>query len=247
MRNTDPVTSATTRRAELAGNLDRTRARIAAAALAAGRDPSEVTLIAVTKTYPASDVVHLATLGVGDIGENRDQEAAPKAAQVAAAGVDVRWHYIGQLQRNKCPSVATYATVVHSVDRLSLVAALAKARDAARDTLGVPVLDVAVQCSLDGDVRRGGALAADLPVLAEAIAAQPSLRLVGVMAVAPLDQSPDQAFATLAATAADLRRQYPSATLISAGMSGDLELAVAYGATHVRIGSALLGTRPPLR
>jgi PLP dependent protein len=231
------------RRSQIADNLQRVRARIAAACSAAGRDPDGVTLIAVTKTYPAADVAHLAALGVRDVGENRDQEAAPKAAEVAAAGIEVRWHYVGQLQRNKSRSVASYASVVHSVDRASLVTALATARTASG--LGVP-LDVLVQCSLDGDTARGGAVLGDVPSLAAAIAAEPSLRLAGLMAVAPLGADPQEAFSWLQTASASLRAAYPEATMISAGMSGDLESAIRHGATHVRVGSALLGTRPSL-
>jgi pyridoxal phosphate enzyme (YggS family) len=214
-----------------------------------------VTLIAVTKTYPASDVLHLAALGVTDVGENRDQEAAPKAAEVAAGGTEVSWHYIGQLQRNKCRSVASYADVVHSVDRLPLVAALASAREAASAESGVPPLSVLIQVNLDisrspgGRSLRGGADPADVASIADAIATAPSLRLAGVMAVAPLDAVGAElaaAFAAIAAVSADLRATYPEATVISAGMSADFELAISYGATHVRVGSLLLGPRPPL-
>jgi len=236
------------RRAELAAGLDQVRTRIARACAAAGRAPGEVTLVAVTKTYPASDVLQLAALGVRDVGENRDQEAAPKAAEVAGAGVEVRWHFVGQLQRNKCRSVAGYASLVHSVDGVRLAGALARAA-AARDA----PLDVLVQVSIDGDPLRGGALTesgADrdrqLPRVAETIAGADSLRLRGVMAVAPLTWPPRRAFERLAAVAAQLRVRYPTADLVSAGMSGDLEDAVACGATHVRVGSALLGKRAPL-
>jgi PLP dependent protein len=235
------------RRAELAHNLAAVRDRIAAAATASGRDPESVTLIAVTKTYPASDVALLAELGVRDIGENRDQEAAPKAAQLAAAGLDVRWHYVGQLQRNKARSVASYASVVHSVDRSSLVSALDRARQAVGAAGGVPPLDVLVQVSLEAQAHgRGGATPVDVPVLADEVQAAPSLHLAGVMAVAPLGVKPEPAFARLAAVAHDLASKYPQAVIVSAGMSGDLEAAIAAGATHVRIGSALLGARPRL-
>ncbi|MEJ3749844.1 YggS family pyridoxal phosphate-dependent enzyme, partial [Actinomycetes bacterium KLBMP 9797] len=140
---------------ELADGLTRVRARIAAACADAGRDVREVTLIVVTKTYPASDVELLAELGVTDVGENRDQEAAPKAAAVAAAGARVRWHFVGQLQRNKCRSVVTYADAVHSVDGVRLAETLARAADRRRER----ALDVLVQLSIDGDPTRGGALA----------------------------------------------------------------------------------------
>jgi len=236
------------------------RARIAAACAAAGRDQSELTLIAVTKTYPASDVLALASLGVTDFGENRDQEAAPKAGEVAAAfaaagmaappvtdatadvaaGKPVTWHFIGQLQTNKCASVARYAHVVHSVDRLRLIGALGQAaRRAGR------VIECLVEVSLDGDPARGGAVAQDVPALAEALTAEEGLVLGGVMAVAPLGMPPADAFARLRVSAAAVREVRPEATVISAGMSGDLEAAVEAGATHLRIGTALLGDRGP--
>jgi hypothetical protein len=236
------------RRRELATNLHRVRERLAAACAAAGRPAADVTLIAVTKTYPASDVAHLAALGVTEIGENRDQEAAPKAAEVAALGVEVRWHFVGRLQRNKCRSVVRYADVVQSVDSVPLARTLAEAAARLRDR----PLDVLVQVSIDGDPQRGGALVTEglpdraLDRVAEAVATAESLRLRGVMAVAPLDWEPAAAFDELARTAAGLRVRHPTADLISAGMSGDLEEAVAHGATHVRIGSAILGNRLPL-
>jgi pyridoxal phosphate enzyme (YggS family) len=238
--------SAQERQAQVAQNLAAVRERIAAAALACGRDPSSVTLIAVTKTYPASDVAVLADLGVRDIGENRDQEAEPKAAAMEAAGVEVRWHYIGQLQRNKARSVARYAYLVHSVDRLPLVDALDRARTELGAAGGVPPLDVLVQVSLEDVPGRGGVSVGEAPALADAVAATRGLRLAGVMAVAPLGVKPAPAFERLAAVAQRLTSQYPQATIISAGMSGDLEEAIAAGATHVRIGSALLGARSVL-
>jgi hypothetical protein len=238
-----PNADDTARRAEIAARLEHLRERIAVACDSAGRDVAAVTLVAVTKTYPAADVAHLAALGVRDVGENRDQEAAPKAAEVTAAGIDVRWHHVGQLQRNKVRSVAGYASAVHSVDRLRLVEALG----AARTATGRSPLDVFIQLSIDGDTARGGALAADVPEIAAAVSAQPALALVGLMAIAPLDMPPDRAFDLLAVESARLVAQYPRATSISAGMSGDLEPAIERGATHVRVGSALLGMRARLR
>ena len=228
------------RRAELAANLADVRARIAAAAEAAGRDAAGITLVAVTKTWPASDVRLLAELGVEDIGENRDQEAAPK--HEACRDLAVRWHFVGQLQRNKAGSVASYADVVHSVDRVELATALD--RHAQRHGRRVRAL---VQVALDeeGAAGRAGAAPAQVPAVAAAIAAAPALDLGGVMAVAPLGADPDPAFARLAQVAAALRATHPQATTISAGMSGDLEAAVRHGATHVRIGTALLGPREP--
>jgi PLP dependent protein len=225
------------RTAEIVANLAAVRERIGAAARAAGRDPGELTLVGVTKTFPVQDARRLLEAGVGDLGENRDQEARGKAAALPGA----RWHFLGQLQRNKAGSVASYADVVHSVDRAPLVRALANgAERAGRE------LDVLIQVSLDGDPDRGGALPADVPGLAAAVAGSAGLRVAGVMAVAPLGADPDEAFGRLRAVAEALRQEHPGATAISAGMSADLEAAVRQGATHLRIGTALLGGRPPL-
>ncbi|MFG2042637.1 YggS family pyridoxal phosphate-dependent enzyme [Dactylosporangium sp. NPDC048998] len=231
------------RTSEIAANLAAVRERIAAACRAAGREPDSVTLVAITKTYPAEDVARLAGLGVLDVGENRDQEAAPKAAAVPG----VRWHFVGQLQRNKARSVVGYADVVHSVDSLRLADALADAAvRAGRET----PLGALVQVSLDDDERRGGAVTGAVEKVAEAIAASPALRLLGVMAVAPLDWEPDEAFARLAAISARIRQRLSGPDgvpdWISAGMSNDLESAILHGSTHVRVGSALLGKRTPL-
>ena len=235
------------RDAELSRNLAATRNRIAAACAAAGRDPAEITLIAVTKTYPASDVLALAGLGLTDFGENRDQEAAPKAAEVAAAGQPVTWHFVGQLQTNKAHSVARYADLVHSVDRVRLVRALgAAARAAARE------LTCLVQVSLDtagldtGEAgARGGVPPAVLAEVATAIEAEEGLTLGGLMAVAPRFADPEGAFAPLRQLSDVIRSVNASATVVSAGMSGDLEAAIECGATHLRIGTALLGDRRP--
>jgi pyridoxal phosphate enzyme (YggS family) len=236
----------TARRDELAASLDEVRRRIGRACTTAGRDPGSVTLVAVTKTYPASDVQLLAGLGVTDVGENKDQEAAAKAA---AVDDPLRWHFVGQLQRNKAKSVVTYADVVESVDSLRLAGALSTAAARLRDR----PLDVLVQVSIDGDPARGGAVAdyadtdRDLWRVAEAVAGAEGLRLSGVMAVAPRGWEPDRAFEVLAGLAARLRADFPGAVDISAGMSGDLEQAIQYGATHVRIGTSLLGMRNTLR
>jgi PLP dependent protein len=224
------------RREELAGRLATVRERIAAACRTAGRDPGEVTLVAVTKTFPASDVRLLSGLGVRNFGENRDAEAAPKVAQ--CADLDLIWHFVGQVQTNKAVSVARYATFVHSVDRMRLIRALgAAARRAER------VVQCLIEVSLDCDPARGGAPAGEVPKLADAITATDGLVLAGVMAIAPLGMPPAAAFARLLDSAAVVRAVRPSATVISAGMSGDLEAAIAAGATHVRIGTALLGDR----
>jgi pyridoxal phosphate enzyme (YggS family) len=237
----DPVE----RRAEIAAGLEGVEARIVAACTAAGRDRSEITLVAVTKTFPASDVGHLAALGVRDVGENRDQDAAGKVAECERAGVPgVRWHFVGQLQRNKAGSVATYAHVVHSVDRARLVTALDRAALAAgRRVVALLQVDLRAEPLDDG---RGGAAPSAVAELAEAIAGAEQLELGGVMAVAPMGEDPAPAFARLAEVAARLRQDHPGAVVVSAGMSGDLEAAVRHGATHLRVGSALLGSRPPL-
>ena len=224
------------RKGELAANLESVRRRIENACAAAGRNPTEITMIAVTKTFPASDVRMLAELGVADIGENRDQEAAPKAA--ACADLRLTWHFVGQLQTNKTRSVASYANVVHSADRPRLVTALSAAAVRAGR-----VLRCLVQVALDDDPARGGARLADVPSLAALIAEADGLELGGVMAVAPLGADPAPAFELLADVAAAVRADHPAATVISAGMSGDLEQAIACGATHVRVGTALLGGR----
>jgi pyridoxal phosphate enzyme (YggS family) len=230
------------RRAELVGSLAAVRARVADACVAAGRSAQEVTLIAVTKTYPAEDVAALAELGVFDVGESRDQEASAKAAAVRELVPDpdrLRWHFVGRLQSRKARSVAGYATAVHSVDRPELVERLS----AAVASLERSALGVFVQVSLDGDPARGGVAMPDVPGLADQVASAAGLELLGLMAVAPMDAEPDVAFADLAACAARLRELHPDATAISAGMSGDLEAAIRHGATHVRVGTALLGRR----
>jgi pyridoxal phosphate enzyme (YggS family) len=226
------------RLAELAGNLAAVRARIGAACAAAGRDAAEVQLIAVTKTFPARDVLLLSKLGLTDFGENKDQEAAPKVAECAAAGLRPRWHFIGQLQVNKAGSVAAYADMVHSVDRARLITALGRRASAAGREISC-----LVQVSLDGAAGRGGALPDQVPGLAAAIAAEPGLALGGVMAVPPLGEPARPAYARLREIAAAVRSEYPAAQVISAGMSDDLGEAIAEGATHVRIGTALLGGR----
>jgi PLP dependent protein len=239
--------AAADRRDQLAAGLQTVRGRIAAACDAAGRDPAGITLVVVTKTFPASDVLLLAELGVRDIGENRHPEGAHKAAACAESGTgapDLSWHFIGALQTNKAAAVAGYASWVHSVDRVRLVGALE--RGAARN--GRPV-DCLVQVSLDPPGAGEGRSGADpdhVAEVAEALASADSLRLRGVMAVAPLGAEPLPAFERLAQVAAEVRAAHPGADVVSAGMSGDLEQAVAAGATHLRVGGAILGKRPPL-
>jgi pyridoxal phosphate enzyme (YggS family) len=234
-----PVVDA--RRAELIASLGAVRHRLAAAATAAGRSGDDITLIAVTKTYPAEDAAVLADLGAADLGESKDQEARTKAEQVASlTPAAVRWHLVGRLQTNKAKSVAGYATAVHSVDRVELVTALARGCERAERT---EPLDVFVQLSLDGDPTRGGVVEADVGTVADAVASASGLRLRGLMAVPPIGADAAGAFARLAAVSARLCTVHPSADALSAGMSGDLEAAVHAGSTHVRVGTALLGRR----
>lgn len=233
------------RREELRTNLATVRERIAGAATAAGRDPDDVQLVVVTKFFPASDVRLLTELGVTRLGENRHQEAQAKVHECAEMGLtDLSWHFIGGLQSNKAAAVASYADVVESVDRTKLVKHLQRgAHERGRD------LDVLVQVSLDPPDagHRNGADPDTVPRLVDAIQQAGALRLRGVMAVAPLGEDPLPAFERLAEVAEGVRRTAPDATWISAGMSGDLEQAVKCGATHVRIGSAVLGPRPSLK
>jgi pyridoxal phosphate enzyme (YggS family) len=232
----------TPRHDEIAAGLDAVRRRIADAAVAARRDPDEITLVAVTKFFPASDVRILADLGVTDVGENRHPEAGDKQAECGDLGL--RWHFIGGLQSNKAAAVASYADVVESVDRAKLVTALNRgAHERGHE------VDVLLQVSLDPPGARGrsGADAADLPDLASTVDAAGMLRLRGLMAIAPLDDDPRAAFARLSPVAAEFAGVHPEATWLSAGMSNDLEAAIEAGATHVRVGSAILGARPRIQ
>jgi pyridoxal phosphate enzyme (YggS family) len=230
------------RRAEVTRNLAAVRERIAKACGEAGRDPAEVTLTVVTKFFPPSDVRLLAELGVRDVGENRHQEAEAKFEQLC--DLDLRWHFIGGLQSNKAAAVAAYADVVESVDRAKLLRGLSRGA-----TERGTVVDCLVQVSLDPPeaTGRSGADPADVPALAEKLAGTEGLRLRGVMAVAPLGADPAEAFGRLREVAAQVRAVDPAATWVSAGMSGDLEEAIAAGATHVRVGSAVLGRRPAIK
>ncbi|WP_183094107.1 YggS family pyridoxal phosphate-dependent enzyme [Nocardioides stalactiti] len=232
------------RRDDLAAGLAAVRTRIEIACAAAGRAAEEITLVVVTKYFPASDVRLLVDLGVTDVGENRHQEAEAKQQECADLGPDLRWHFIGGLQSNKAAAVAAYADVVHSVDRVKLVGRL----DDGAAGRSKPV-DVLLQVSLDPPDRAGraGADVADLSGLAAAVATSRALRLRGLMAVAPLGEDAAAAFARLT----DLRRpflsEHPDADWLSAGMSGDLEAAIKAGATHVRVGTAVLGSRPSVQ
>lgn len=251
-----PGASGLVRRAELADALAAVRARIGQACAAAGRSVDEVQLLVVTKGHPAADVAQLAELGQSSFGESKVQEANSKIAEVARIqpGATVDWHFVGRLQTNKARAVARWASRVESVDSARLVDALDTAvRRAADDGSDGEVdpdarpggrLPVLLQVSIDGDPARGGATAEQLPGLAERIAGRSGLALHGVMAIAPADADPDRAFATLYELAQALRADHPDAGVISAGMSGDLEAAIAHGSTCVRVGTALMGQRP---
>ena len=227
------------RRDEVAKGLAAVRARIETACVESGRSPDEVTLVVVTKFFPASDVRLLHDLGVTEVAENRHQEALAK--REACADLPMRWHFIGHLQSNKAAAVGAWADVVESVDRARLLPGLSRAAHQ-RDT----ELDVLVQVSLDppsADRGRSGVAPEAAAQLALDVTVAEGLVLRGVMAVAPLGGDPVAAFARLGVVATEVRNQVPSATWVSAGMSGDLEQAVSAGATHVRVGSAVLGNR----
>lgn len=242
------------RHTEIEERLAVVRGRIARACEAAGREPGEITLIAVTKFFPASDIAHLLELGVRDIGENKDQEAGAKVEELdEAVREQLTVHFVGQLQSNKAGRVARYADLVQSVDRAKIVGALDRGRGAAREQghASTP-LEVLIQVDLgEGEqAGRGGALPEQVPALAEAAAGAEHLRLRGLMAVAPLgldEAGTRAAFERLARLGADLQQAHAEADLLSAGMSADLELAIASGATHLRVGSAILGSRQPGR
>ncbi|WP_149085655.1 MULTISPECIES: YggS family pyridoxal phosphate-dependent enzyme [Microbacterium] len=220
----------------LAARLSAIDERIADAARAAGRPATEITRIVVTKFHPASLVRDLHDLGVRSVGENRQQELTAKAAELSALGLE--WHFIGQGQTNKAAAIRRSADVVHSVDRDRFADALHRAAD------GDDILDVLVQVNLTEDEGRGGVAPSGAAALAEHVLTLSSLRLRGVMAVAPLNEEPAAAFARLRAIAEDVRAVAPDATWISAGMTGDFAEAIAAGATHLRIGSAITGPRP---
>ncbi|MFD6436549.1 YggS family pyridoxal phosphate-dependent enzyme [Streptomyces venezuelae] len=237
----------TERKTQLAANLAQVEERIAAACAAAGRKREEVTLIVVTKTYPASDVRILSELGVRHVAENRDQDAAPKAAE--CADLPLTWHFVGQLQTNKVRSVVGYADVVQSVDRPKLVTALSAAAVRAERELGC-LIQVALDAEENGRGERGGVGPGGIEELAGLVAGAPGLRLDGLMTVAPLTGPyagrQQAAFERLMEFSTLMRAAHPAANMVSAGMSADLEQAVAAGATHVRVGTAVLGVRPGL-
>lgn len=231
------------RRDELAERLVLVRDRIARSAERCGRSPEDVTLVVVTKTWPSDDVRRLCDIGVSDFGENRLQEAERKAAELR--DLPISWHFIGQIQSNKAHRVAKFASLVHSVDSVKVATRL----DGGAEREGRSV-DCLVQLNLDPGDRaagRGGVRSVSLEDVASAVEAAPALRLAGVMGVAPLRADPVGAYRQLAADAKRLQALHPRARLLSAGMSGDFEAAIESGATHVRVGSAILGERPPNR
>lgn len=240
------------RRNELSERLAAARRRIGDACAAAGRGAEEVTLITVTKFFPAADAAALVRSGAADLGESREQEAGPKVARCAEllrdadpAAAPPRWHMVGRLQRNKARAVARWAHAVHSVDSVRLVRALERAADAALQAgERTRPLEVYLQVSLDDDPARGGVPADGLAAVADVAAAAEPLRLAGLMAVAPRGADPDAAFARLAGIRESFLTGHPAATGLSSGMSGDLEPAVAHGSTCVRVGTAILGSRP---
>lgn len=226
------------RKDQILSNLESVKEKISAAAQAAGRSPSEITLIAVTKTFPVSDLEILHELGVRNFGENRDQEAAPKVGVLPA---DITWHFQGGIQSNKLKSISNWASVIHSVDKFKY------AQMISQFSVG-KTKEIFIQVSLDTlPQSREGVDPADLMQLAEQIMSLPNLQVKGLMAVAPLDQPTEQAFVRLQQIQQKFIQLYPAASSLSSGMSGDYELAISLGATHVRIGSSILGNRSPIK
>jgi len=221
----------TTRGNEIAANLATVNSRIASAAKLANRSIDEITLIAVSKTFPISDIEILYDLGIRNFGENRDQEGSVKAPQLPD---DAIWHFQGQIQSNKLKSISTWADVVHSIDQFSHAQKL--------DALGV-AKDIFLQVGLDQSENRGGVQPGELLDLVESISSLSHLRILGLMAVAPLGELPEKAFERLSEISINLVSIHPGMSAISAGMSNDFEAAIAYGATHIRIGSQILGVR----
>lgn len=222
------------RKAELAHSLADVQARVLKATTQASRKNGEITLIAVTKTYPVSDVVILKELGVTNFGENRSAEGLEKSALVPA-----QWHYQGQIQSNKIAAISSWAQTVHSLDDLTHVPKFERAVG----EISGKRLDMFIQLSLDGDSSRAGVRGDQLMALGQALVSSQHLNLTGLMVVPPVDAEPERAFAEVAEIAQRFRRDFPMAQSLSAGMSADYEIAIAYGATHIRVGSQILGPR----
>ena len=219
------------RKLEISQNLQEVRERINRAAVQAGRNPSEIKLVVVTKTFPVSDIEILRDLGETNFGENRDQEASPKAAEIAAT-----WHFQGQIQSNKIKSISQWADVIHSISSAKEILKFAESPRRHQ---------IFLQVSIDGEVGRGGASPTELPQLANLVNQSNNLELMGLMAVGPLGIDPDIAFAELAQINQGFIEKFPTAKYLSAGMSGDFEAAIKHGATHIRVGSSILGSRSP--
>jgi len=224
------------RKAELSRSLADVRSRILDATAKASRTVEELTLVAVTKTYPTSDVEILYQLGVTDFGENRSAEGLEKSALVPA-----HWHFQGQIQSNKIAAISSWAHTVHSLDDLSHVPKF----DRAVGEIPEKRLNIFIQISLDGDSTRAGVRGDDLLALGQAISSTKYLDLAGLMVVPPVQAEPEKAFSEVAELAQHFRQEFPSAQSLSAGMSGDYEIAIAHGATHIRVGSQILGPRAP--
>ncbi len=222
-----------TRAQEIAVALASVEDRITKAAATAGRNRSEITLIAATKTYPANDVQILADLGVSNFGENRSDEGLEKSAAIAAT-----WHFQGQVQGRKLKDIASWATYIHSIDSADHITKLSRIC-AEMDRK----ISIFLQLSLDGAPDRGGVLADQLGQLADQLGADPNLHLAGLMCVPPVEYGFDRAFGEIAKVHSAFKAGYPEAVGLSAGMSSDFEVAIAYGATHLRVGSEILGSR----
>jgi len=222
------------RKAEISANLLKVKEQISGAAAKVGRDPADIQLIAVTKTFPISDLLYLYELGIREFGENRDQEASEKVGQLPA---DINWHFQGQIQSNKLKSITSWATYIHSIDQLKYAKMVSEFAGDQRKS-------IFIQVSLDQvPESRGGVDPAKLVELANGITQFANLNLMGLMAVAPLEENTDQAFSRLAHLHSNFKESFPAAKYLSAGMSGDYETAILHGATHLRIGSSILGNR----
>lgn len=218
--------------------------RVSSAASASARSLDDINVIVVSKNHSAQLVLELTELGARDFGENRDQEAAPKAAEVAElSNIELNWHFVGQLQSNKVKSVLKYASAIHSIDRDSLRKAISKEVNSIREVEPEFLIDGFIQLNLTDDPNRGGINPAELTEFAESLLADQTINLLGVMGVASLENQPEQDFETIARAGQELQKVSPNSRLISMGMSQDFEIAISFGATHLRIGTAITGNR----
>lgn len=226
------------RQQELSANLAMVEDRISHSLTLAGRARSELTLVAVTKNFPVSDCEILYDLGVRDFGENRDIEGAAKAAAMTK---DITWHYQGQIQGKKIRSIAQWAEVVHSLDSIEHAK---KFQSVLISESLINSHSFFVQVNLEPErIDRGGIALVDLSDFLDALNSLPHISPVGLMTVAPLTMSPDQAFERLRSAREQIAINHPHISLLSMGMSNDFETAIIAGATHVRIGSSILGSR----